>query len=208
MEQETKYAIPSCETADRIWEDSLSGKYGEALNPETVTMYAVYYDTADQVLRNNNVTLRVRKENELAFATLKWGGHPAMNGLFEHQEINIPLGSSQNVEDIPREIFELSLDGQRMETLLEGKKLLPLVQTDITRRRLKICTGSGIAELSVDRGRVLGGEKEAPVSELEVELYAGSLEDILELTDRIAAEYELLPENESKYARAIALLDE
>ena len=208
MEQETKYTLPDEATADRIWEDAMKGKYGEIIHPETVKMFAVYYDTADQALRANNVTIRVRKENESSFATLKWGGHPAMNGLFEHQEINVPLGSSENVKDIPREVFEQSLDGQRMETLLEGKELLPLVQTDITRRRLKVYTGTGIAELSVDQGRVIGGEKEEAVSELEIELYAGSLEDVLELTDTIAAEYALIPENRSKYARAIALLDE
>lgn len=208
MEQETKYTIPDEATADSIWEEALAGNFGETVQPETVKMLAVYYDTADQVLRNNNVTLRVRKENELAFATIKWGGQPVLDGLFSHQEINIPLGESENVEDIPREVFEQSLDGKQMQTLLEGKELLPLVQTDITRRRVKLYTGSGVAELSVDRGTVIGGDKSAPVSELEVELYAGALEDVLELTEHIAKKYGLVPENRSKYARAIALLQE
>ena len=65
MEQETKYTIKDEKTADLIWEEVLSGKYGEAIGPESVYMEGAYFDTPDRVLKKNTAGLLVLFNREL-----------------------------------------------------------------------------------------------------------------------------------------------
>ena len=207
MEQETKYAIKDKETADLIWEDVLSGKYGDPKGAESVLMEGAYFDTESRVLKKNNVALRVRCEGAICFATLKWGGNKVAQGLHEHQEVNIPVDTDSCFIAPPVDIFEESIDGKNMSELLAGESLEILFETIVTRRRAKIRFGQSVMELAIDEGRVIAGDKEAPISEIEIELYAGELGDILELTAIISEKYGLEPENRSKYARAVELMD-
>ena len=208
MEQETKYTIKDSETADLIWEDILSGKYGDPKGAESVLMEGAYFDTPSRVLKRNNVALRVRCEGSICFATLKWGGSKVIQGLHEHQEVNIPVDTGSCFIAPPVDVFEESIDGKNMGELLGDESLELLFETVVTRRRAKLRYGSSIMELAIDRGKVIAGEKEAPISEIEIELYAGELSDVLDLTAVISEKYGLTPEDRSKYARAIALLDD
>ena len=208
MEQETKYTIKGDKTADLIWEEVLSGIYGDAINPETVLMEGAYYDTPSRVLKNNNVALRVRCEGAICFATLKWGGSKVVQGLHEHQEVNVPIDTDSCLIAPSVDIFEESIDGQKMSDLVGDEELELLFVTQVTRRRAKLHYRSSIVELAIDQGKVSAKGKEALISEMEIELYSGELGDVLNLTQDIADKYGLEAENRSKYARAIALLEE
>jgi len=206
MEQETKYTIKDQKTADLIWDEVLNGKYADASSAESVFMEGAYFDTKSRVLKRNNIALRVRCEGSICFATLKWGGGSVVHGLHEHQEVNIPIDTDSCFIAPPLDIFEESIDGQKMSELVGSEELEVLFKTLITRRRAKLHYRGSIVELAIDQGKVTTGEKEEPISEMEIELYAGELADVLELTQTIAEKYDLQPENRSKYARAIALL--
>ena len=208
MEQETKYSIKDEQTADLIWEEVLSGGYGDPISPESVLLEGAYYDTPSRVLKENNVALRVRCEGAICFATLKWGGNKVVQGLHEHQEVNVPIDTDSCLIAPSVDIFEESIDGRKMSDLVGGESLEMIFVTKVTRRRAKIHYRSSIVEIAIDLGKVAAGEKEAPVSEMEIELYAGELSDVLLLTAEIADKYGLEPENRSKYARAVALMDE
>jgi triphosphatase len=208
MEQETKYAIKDRETADLIWEDVLSGSFGDPISPETAEMEGAYYDTPGRVLKKNNIALRVRCEGTICFATIKWGGSKVVQGLYEHQEVNIPVDTDSCLIAPSVDIFEESIDGERMSDLIGDEELEMLFVTKVTRRRTKVHYGGSVMEIAIDEGKVAAGEKEEAISEIEVELYSGELSDVLLLTQEISEKYGLEPENRSKYARAIALLEE
>ena len=208
MEQETKYTIKDPLTADVIWDDAVKGVYGHSSGAETVEMEAAYFDTKDRTLRNNNIALRVRREGNISFATFKWGGSKVVQGLYEHQEINVPVETGEDISAPSLGIFEESIDGQKLSDLIGRKKLRELFRTIVTRRRTKIRYGSSVVELSIDRGRIVAGEKTEQISEIEIELYAGDLSDVLSLTSEIADKYDLEPENRSKYARALMLIEQ
>ncbi|MBO4818579.1 MAG: CYTH domain-containing protein [Firmicutes bacterium] len=207
MEQETKYTIKDEQTADLIWEEVLSGEYGDPIGPESVYMEGAYYDTPSRVLKSNNVALRVRCEGAICFATLKWGGNKVMQGLHEHQEVNVPIDTDSCLIAPSVDIFEESIDGRKMSDLVGDEALEMIFVTQITRRRAKIHYRSSIVELAIDQGKVAANDKEEHISEMEIELYAGDLSDVLILTQDIADKHGLEPENRSKYARAVALLD-
>ena len=63
-------------------------------------------------------------------------------------------------------------------------------------------------EIALDEGVLLGGGKELPLCELEVELKEGSREAMDAFAAQIAEIYGLQPERKSKFARAIALYKE
>ena len=60
----------------------------------------------------------------------------------------------------------------------------------------------------MDRGILLGGGKELPFAEVEVELKSGSEEAALTFAKALAAEFGLIPEAASKYKRALTLATE
>ena len=208
MEQETKYTIKDSDTADRIWDAILSGKYGDPKGAESVDMEGAYFDTPSRILRNNNIALRVRCEGSICFATLKWGGSETVMGLHEHQEVNIPIETDSCLIAPSAEIFEDSIDGRKMSDLVGDEELELLFVSKVNRRRAKLRYGQSVVEIAIDRGFVEAGDKQEAISEMEIELYAGELSDVLKLTQTIADKYGLEAENRSKYARDIALLGE
>ena len=62
--------------------------------------------------------------------------------------------------------------------------------------------GDAQIELALDRGVLLGGGKEAPLCEVELELKSGSEETLVALAEAIAREFSLSPEPKSKFQRA------
>lgn len=52
---------------------------------------------------------------------------------------------------------------------------------DSTGRRFRIDTGTGIFELSVDKGVILTNYGKEPIFEVELELFSGETEELVEL---------------------------
>jgi len=204
MEQEMKYAIPTKELSDVIWTNSLITKYGDENTRENLVMKAVYFDTEDLSLAENNMTVRVRVEGERKFATLKWGGCSS-NGFHERNEINIPVSDESFIAP-STDIFKGSEDGEVLQQFAKDKPLINLLETRFLRRRIRLAYKKSLVELAVDSGAIITDAGEEPILELELELYAGSTEDLKELGREFEKEYNLTPENRSKFARGLALL--
>ena len=60
-------------------------------------------------------------------------------------------------------------------------------------------------ELALDRGVLLGGGKELPFAEAEVELKQGRDGDAVAFATELAARFGLIPEPKSKLRRALSL---
>jgi triphosphatase len=181
--------------------------HAEARDPEEVRMKAAYFDTEDKVLTRNNIAFRIRTEGVRTLATLKWkDDDEGISGLYVRSEINIPVSDPACFFHPNPEIFKESEDGTNLLEVIEDKKLVNVFDMIFTRRRIRIDVGRSILEISCDEGVIVAGSRTEPLRELEIELYSGSREDLLEAGNILAEKYELKPELRTKFARGVALL--
>ncbi len=206
MEQEMKYAIPGKDVAEAIWQDDWLAKLADPATQEALVMKAVYFDTKDRALTRRNMTVRVRSEGGRNVATLKWGGC-VENGFHERNEVNVPVTGDISFIQPSASMFAESEDGAKLMELVEGQPLLNLLETRFLRRRIRLDYKGDLIELSIDEGSVITDKGEAPISELELELFVGDPSSIKELGDRLAMKYDLRPKDSSKFADGMALLD-
>lgn len=164
-----------------------------------IHMSTTYYDTPDGSLSARKWTLRHRQEGDTHVCTLKIpGSHPGERGEWE-----------VNCEDIHSALAQLcTLSGQTQLTELTAGGILPVCGARFVRTAVPLTIGSSTAELALDRGELVNGEKSLPFAEMEVELKAGSREDIIAFAQELAQRFDLTPEPKSKYYRARNLAQE
>ena len=223
MEIETKYSIKDENTANSIWNCALNGDFGLVLSHETVPMRAVYYDTKGLSLHERRIALRKRSEGERCVATVKWGSvHDDEKGLASRHEVEVEADPKTCFVSFPREILEQDIEGKKLEDYIGGSEFQSMFETNIERRRAEIKyfteeiekneKGEETVkktecrlELAIDIGAVISGEKQCPISEIEIELLEGDVKQILELSQKIAKIFDLQPEPTSKFAKGIKL---
>ena len=167
-------------------------KYG-AFTP--ISMETTYYDTVDRKLSSLHWTLRRRMENSISVCTFKCPHSSGGRGEWE-----VEAGSI--LEGIPK----LCKEGATPELMsLTAGGLTDVCGARFTRLAKTLKVPGGIVELALDRGVLLGGGKELPFAEVEVELKEGTDETAASFAGVLAQEYGLIPEAKSKFARAIAL---
>ena len=103
-------------------------------------------------------------------------------------------------------VFSESEAGDELIRILDGKDIGCFLKTEVRRRQYRIDTGSGIFEISVDTGRIVTQYGDEPICEVEIELFSGEREELIELGERLQRKYSLETEDLSKYARGIALI--
>lgn len=145
------------------------------------SLRATYFDTPDLKLSGRALSLRVRKESRQfvqcfkaipdvaratstdGFARLEW------EWLLPGPALNAQL---------------LSQDAE-VKALLKGvsmRQLQPLFTTNIKRQtRLLTTPGGATVRYDLDQGRILAGDRETPIFELELELQSGPVSELLEL---------------------------
>ncbi len=202
MEIELKYAIPNEDVIKALWDNELFGQYEEKDSREEMFLHAKYFDTEDGDLAQNEIAYRVRMEGNCPVATLKWKGH-SEDGLHVREELNVPADSS----DPDPEVFRESSMGSQFLELVKDKELRCIMETKIHRRLFRIDTGDGIYEFSIDTGEVVTEVGSVPISEIEIELYSGETEEMIEIGEKIQKKYGLEVENKSKYARGLELIE-
>ena len=203
MEIELKYNIPDSATADLIWENELFKEAEEADSREVLNIDARYFDTEDFDLARNEVAYRVRREGEHLVAALKWKGHTE-DGLHVREEINVPVE-----DDLPDlDVFHESNIGCEVCELAKDKELECSLQAACTRKRFRIDTGTGLFEFSVDSGEIVTDYGVQPLNEVEIELFTGETEELVEIGKVLQEKYGLEEENKSKYYRGILMIKE
>ena len=185
-EFELKYAAVEADL------EKLKARYPQ-LHP--ITMETTYYDNDVGDFSRLKWTFRRRMENGKSVCTLKIPGkghgcgefEVLCDGILEAVPLLLAQGAPAELESMVRNGIHPSC-GARF-TRLAGLLDIP----------------GGRAELALDRGVLLGGGKELPFTEVEVELKAGSEEATTAFAEVLAAEFGLKPEHRSKVARARAL---
>lgn len=206
MEIEMKYGISDKETAENIWNDAYLSSIEEADTREKVLMKAAYFDTEDFVLSKNDIAMRVRMEGSRIVATVKWKGK-SKGGLHTREEINVPVNDEACFIMPDPQIFKESDIGQELIGLIGFKSLHSIMETNFVRSRFRVDNGSGIMEVSIDNGEIITDNGKAPICELEIELFSGEEDALTEVTGKVVEKYGLKPEEKSKYARGLELLN-
>ena len=176
--------------ADKI--AAIAARFGDFT---AISMETTYYDTPKRELSPLHWTLRRRYENGKSVCTLKT---PAPGGARGEWETECPDILSAIPElcklGAPIQLVAYTIDGVEQVC---GAKFTRLAKT----LELKECT----VELALDRGCLMGGGREEPLAEVEVELKEGSEEAAVAFAAALAEEFGLTPEQGSKYRRALAL---
>ena len=182
-EFELKYAI-----TEQI-QDAVAEKYGDF---HTITMETTYFDTPNGDLAERRITLRRRMENGVSVCTVKT---PLPDGGKGEWEICWQEPTTM--------VAELCKHGAPEQLLAwtEGG-IVPVCGARFTRRAKTIDLPGGSVELALDRGILLGGDRQEALCELEVELKSGEDQVALDFAAQIAAEFDLRPEPRSKFRRA------
>lgn len=162
---------------------------------QTVVMETTYFDTPDSRFSAGKMTLRLRRENDRTLCTLKTHLPDGSRGEWECAAENIAAGLAGLLDaGAPADAIHLADAG-----------LIPVCGARFTRLVTQLPTADGIAELALDAGIVLGGGKEAPLCEVELEKKSGSDQAVLALASQIAEAYGLQVEPKSKFRRALNL---
>lgn len=161
-----------------------------------ISMHTTYYDTPDNDLSQGKMTLRIRKENDLSVCTLKTPLPDGSRSEWECPATDIAAGI--------RSLLDLGAPSQ-LEALT-AKGLDVVCGARFTRLAIDVATADGIAELALDSGVLMGGGKEIPLCEVEVELKSGSESAAVALAQQLASTYGLKSEPKSKFRRAMDLV--
>ncbi|MBO4235878.1 MAG: CYTH domain-containing protein [Firmicutes bacterium] len=205
MEIELKYHVDSPEVAESIFEDEKIKEMTDPNSDESIAMRAAYFDTDDRRLARELMTFRVRREGSKIVGTLKWNGQ-GENGLYEREEINVPVIDESKMETPDIEIFAATPMYDELKHIIGKRELSKVIEVEVVRRQARIDNGKAIFELSYDEGKVFAGGKEAPISELEIELYSGDKAELTILGDELAEKFNLEPEIRSKFKQGMELI--
>lgn len=164
---------------------------------QVLQMQTTYYDTRNKDLARQRHTLRRRTENDRSVCTLK---APAPDGGRLEFETESP-----NIEEAVPVLCKLSGD-IFLASLLE-KGLVEVCGARFTRIAKTVTLPDCTVELALDSGVLIGGGRELPLGEVEVELKSGSRQACLAYAAQLALAYHLEQESLSKFRRALDLAE-
>ena len=168
----------------------------QAYGPFTpIAMETTYYDTPDLKLAMHHWTLRRRMENDISVCTFKKPLEDGSRGEWEVECGNIMQGVLKLYEaGAPAELVRCTAGG-----------LIPTCGAKFTRLACTVTTETFTAEIALDRGVLMGRNKELPFAEVEVEYKSGNESAALNFAATLAQTYSLQPEPKSKFVRAMTL---
>lgn len=187
IEFEMKYSATAEQQA------ALVQAYG--LTCREIRMETTYYDTPSGALSERHVTLRRRMENEASVCTVKTPISGYGRGEWE-------CGATDIRAALP-ELCRLGAPGELLEWTREG--LTAVCGARFTRQAADFSWNGAELEIALDLGVLLGGGREQPLCEIEVELKSGSPEDAMSLGLLLQRQFGLIPQQKSKFRRALAL---
>lgn len=137
----------------------------------TRRLRSIYFDTDDQALHNAGFSVRLRRDGDDWLQTVKTRT-AVRAGLSNVEEFEGPApGKRFCMDAIPDEQAR-----QRVRDIASCASLKPVCETVMNRTSGIISDGNGTrAELSVDIGRVVAGDRRAKFCEAEIELIEGEV---------------------------------
>jgi inorganic triphosphatase YgiF len=173
----------------------------EAAECGAVSYETIYFDTPDRALDRAGFSLRVRHAGDRFIQTIKQKNGGSV-GLFVRREWEA---------DVPDfAVAPALLETSELRRILARKgiaSLQPVMRTDFRRTRWLVERRGSRVEVVLDQGRVVSGEDETPLCELELELIEGKRSVLFRLAEEIGGAAPLRLGVMSKGERGYALAD-
>ena len=166
--------------------------------PQKQHLLNTYFDTQKLELHARRVAVRFRKKGWQWLRTVK-SAEPASGGLAMRSEWETPATPG---------IFDFShVDADDFRQFLEQKQphLEPVFTTDFHRQIWHLPFGASLIELAIDRGHIEACGRREKISEIELELLSGNVDDIFGLTRELQQKIDLRPAVASKAERGYKL---
>ncbi len=167
----------------------------------TRRVHSVYYDTPERTLQGAGLALRLRSDGGRWLQTLKTEGQ-ASAGLHVREEWEWPL--VDGVLDFG--LLATTPDAKLFHSPKLRAALRPEFATEFERTSLRLGFADGSsAELCLDSGTIRAGRRASAISEIEMELLAGSPARLYELAQQLVERVPLRLGHASKAERGYAL---
>ena len=176
-------------------QEALLARFGDG---KRIAMETTYYDTPDRFLSTRHITLRRRMENGVSVCTVK----TPLDG-FGRGEWDVEC---DNIETAIPILCKLGCGEDLISLTACG--IIPVCGARFTRLAGTLNAEGCTLELALDRGILLGGGREVPLCEVEVELKEGNEEGALNFARQLAETFGLRSEMKSKFRRALDLAKE
>ncbi len=173
--------------------------------PTHQQVHNVYYDTPEQLLRQQRVALRIRRVGSAAqprwLQTLKTGGR-GNSALSQRGEWEVgvpsPTLALEALQATPWP--KIDPDGSVFAALVPAFSTSFTRTSWVVRRR-----DASVVEVALDIGHLIAGDTRAPICELELELLAGPPAALFDIAQQIARTIAVLPLTQSKSERGYRL---
>jgi len=167
----------------------------------TRRVHSVYYDTPERALLRAGLALRLRSDGGRWLQTLKTEGQAAA-GLHLREEWEWPLPG----EALDFGLLATTPEARQFRAARLRAALAPVFTTDFERTSLRLGFADGsLAELCLDDGEIRSGRRACAISEVEIELLAGSPARLYELALDLVEGVPLRVGQASKAERGYAL---
>jgi triphosphatase len=161
----------------------------------------VYFDTPEQILRQHDIGLRIRRYDDVYVQTLKTAGR-VVAGLHQRPEYNAETNST--VPDLT--LHPVDAWPESVEVADIQQQLQPLFSTDFERQQWLVAMPDGSQiELAFDQGHVSANGQTTPICEVELELISGQTDALFTLARELCTEGGMRLGNLSKAARGYRL---
>lgn len=156
-----------------------------------------YYDYPDHFLAKQKMGLRIRQEDQELTLTLKTNGE-VVGGLHSRPEYNLPLTEKETPTNAQlRELYPFEQ--------LPRSTLQPIFSTDFNRTFWLVEFQQSNIEVAFDQGKIISGESEQPICEIELELKSGNVQDLFDFVETLPFERDIYFSSASKAKRGYLL---
>ncbi len=166
----------------------------------SLNLVSRYFDTPALDLKSKGIALRLRKVGRRWVQTVKGGGN-MLAGVHTRNEWEVPL--HRDALDFTRfdDPFLVEIFGNA-----ELRRDLEAVfHTEFTRKTVSVEYRGSLIEYCFDRGRIVSGENEEAISEIELELKSGDPSSLFDFALELQKTAPLFIEGRSKAERGYAL---
>ena len=156
-----------------------------------------YYDYPDHFLAKQKMGLRIRQEDQGLTLTLKTNGE-VVGGLHSRPEYNVPLTEKETPTNAQlRELYPFEQ--------LPSSTLQSIFSTDFNRTFWLVEFQQSKIEVAFDQGKIIAGESEQPICEIEFELKSGNVQDLFDFVETLPFERDIYFSSASKAKRGYLL---
>ena len=172
-------------------------KYFTCLAHKKQFLSNTYYDYPDHFLVKQKMGLRIRQEDQELTLTLKTNGE-VVGGLHSRPEYNLPLTEKETPTNPQlRELYSFEQ--------LPSSTLQPIFSTDFNRTFWLVEFQQSKIEVAFDQGKIISGESEQPICEIEFELKSGNVQDLFDFVETLPFERDIYFSSASKAKRGYLL---